>query len=176
MRRKPFGKRDSTRKKSLAGKWLWALVLIGCACMTISPRPAYGQGTEVAIVVNAQTPVDNLTLAEVRKLFLGDRQFWTSNLRVVLLVRAPVAQERNTVLRSIYEMSEAQFRQYWIAKIFRDQTTSGPKIVYSAEMTNELIAAIPGSIAFMQADKVQPGTKVLRINGKLPGERGYPLQ
>ena len=30
---------------------------------------------DVAIVVNPDTPVNNLTLAEVRKVFLGERQY-----------------------------------------------------------------------------------------------------
>ena len=55
---------------------------------------------------------------------LGDRQFWTSNLRVTLLVRAPGAREREVVLKTIYQMSEAQFRQYWIAKVFRAEAAS----------------------------------------------------
>ncbi|MHB8653648.1 MAG: type 2 periplasmic-binding domain-containing protein [Terriglobia bacterium] len=140
--------------------------------------PAQGApaNTSVAIVVNPQTPVDDLTLAEVRKVFLGERQYWPSNMRVVLLVRAPVARERDIVLRIIYRMSESQFRQYWIAKIFRAEITAGPKIVLSTEMTKELIAAIPGAIASTMADKVAPGMKILRIDGKLPGENGYPLQ
>ncbi len=147
--------------------------------LAISPPPGVAAGPSgVAIVVNSGTLVDGLSLAEVRKIFLGDRQFWPSNLRVVLLVRAPVARERDIVLRRIYKMSEAQFRQYWIAKIFRAEIASGPKIVYSAEMTTELIAAIPGSIGFIDAGKAQSitGVKVLRVNDKLPGETGYPLQ
>jgi len=37
----------------------------------------------------------------------------------VLLIRAPVARlSADVVLRVIYQMSEAQFKQYWVAKIF----------------------------------------------------------
>src|SRR5947207_13449313 len=78
----------------------------------------------VAIVVRPDVPVDNLSFAELRRLMLGDRQFWSSNLKVTLLVRAPGAREREVVLKTIYQMSEAQFRQYWIAKVFRDEASS----------------------------------------------------
>ena len=165
------GRTGGALRRGLVG-----LVLLSCVYSALAARPAGAASSSIAIVVHPDTPVSDMSLAEVRKIFLGDRQFWNSNLRVVLLVRAPVAREREVVLRAIYQMSEAQFRQYWIAKVFRAETTSGPKIVYSAEMTNELITAIPGSIGFMPAEKVQPGMKVLRINGKLPGESGYPLQ
>jgi ABC-type phosphate transport system substrate-binding protein len=133
------------------------------------------QATDIAIVVRPDTPVDSLTFAELRRVMRGDRQFWTSNLRVTLLVRAPGARERDIVLKTIYEMSEAQFRQYWIAKVFRAEAASGPRIVYSNEMAAELAGAIPGAIAFVDAGQIPKGLKTLRINGVLPGEKGYPL-
>ena len=137
--------------------------------------PAFAAPADVAIVVRPDVPVDNLTFAEARKLFLGDRQFWTSNLRVTLLMRAPVAHERDVVLRTIYQMNEAQFRQYWIGKVFRAEAAAGPKIVYSNEMALDLVAAIPGAVAFVDASRVPKGVKVLTIDGKQPGEKGYPL-
>jgi len=131
--------------------------------------------TSVAIVVSPDVPVDELSFSEVRKLFLGERQFWTPRLRVVLLMRAPVAPERNVVLRTIYQMSEAQFRQYWISKVFRADVSAGPKIVYSTEMANDLVNAIPGAVAFIDAAQIPKGLKVLKIDGKLPGDKAYPL-
>jgi hypothetical protein len=35
---------------------------------------------DVAIIVRPDVPLDNLSFSEVRKLFLGDRQFWNSNI------------------------------------------------------------------------------------------------
>ena len=133
------------------------------------------EAASVAIVVNNEVPIDELSFAEVRKVFLGERQFWNPKLRVVLLMRAPVAPEREVVLRTIYQMSESQFRQYWISKVFRADVSSGPKIVYSTEMAADLITAIPGSIAFVDASQIPKGMKVVKIDGKLPGDKAYPL-
>jgi hypothetical protein len=137
---------------------------------------AAAAATPVAIVVSPDVPVDDLSFSEVRKLFLGERQFWNPKLRVVLLMRAPVAPERNVVLRTIYQMSEAQFRQYWISKVFRADVSSGPKIVYSNEMASELVNAIPGAVAFVDASQVPKGLKVLKIDGKMPSDKAYPLR
>ncbi|HZS50544.1 MAG TPA: hypothetical protein VFA54_06780 [Bryobacterales bacterium] len=140
------------------------------------PMLAAGPAGDVAVVVNPGVPATDLGFAEIRKLLLGDRQFWNSGLRVTLLMRAPVARERDVVLREIYQMSEAQFRQYWIAKVFRAEATSGPKVVYSDEEAAQMVAAIPGAIAFLDASKVPKGLKVLKIDGRLPGEAGYKLR
>ena len=150
--------------------------LLAAAAFGSITGSAKGAGPDIAIVVRPDVPVDDLTFAELRRLMLGDRQYWTSNLRVTLLVRAPGAHEREVVLRTIYQMSEAQFRQYWIAKVFRNEAASGPRVVYSNEMAAELTSAIPGAVAFVEADKAPKGLKVLKVNGKLPGEGGYPLR
>jgi hypothetical protein len=149
------------------------LAMLGLA--GVSAASAVGE-TDIAIVVRPDVPVDNLSFDELRRLLLGNRQFWSSNLRVTLLVRAPGARERDVVLKTIYQMSEAQFRQYWIAKVFRAEATSSPRIVYSNEMAAELAVSIPGAVAFVEAPQVPRGLKVLKINGLLPGEKGYPLR
>jgi ABC-type phosphate transport system substrate-binding protein len=153
-----------------AGNFLVFFVLLVGA-----PSRVSGQSRAVAIVVHPSTPVEDLTFQELRRIFLGERQFWPDNSRVTLLVRAPVSSERDLVLDRVYRMNEGQFQQYWIAKMFRAQVPSGPKIVYSTEMARELVAALPGAITFMPVGEVGPDMKVLRIDGALPGEPGYPL-
>src|SRR5580700_3743388 len=127
----------------------------------------HAQAAPVAIVVSPDLPVNGVSFAEVRQLFLGERQFWNPQLRVVLLMRAPVAPERDVILRTIYQMSEAQFRQYWISKVFRADVAAGPKIIYSSEMATELVGAIPGALAFVDAAQIPKGLKILKIDGKL---------
>ena len=132
--------------------------------------------TDIAVVVNDETPVEDLSLAEVRRVFLGERQYWNAKLPVVLLIRAPVARERDVVLRVIYQMTETQFKQYWVAKIFRAEVTGPPKIVYSNDLQYELVSAMPGAIAFVDARNTHPGVKVVRVDGMLPGDKNYPLR
>jgi ABC-type phosphate transport system substrate-binding protein len=155
---------------------LFSLLLLLCSPLPRDAKAQTPRNPDIAVVVHPDTPVGNLSLAEVRKVLLGERQYWNSKLPVVLLIRAPAAREREVVLRVIYQMTEAQFKQYWIAKIFRAEAASPPKIVYSNDMQLELVAAIPGAIAFVDARNVRPGLKVLRIDGRLPGEPGYPLR
>ncbi len=160
-------------KKFSAGRARWrSLVFTMLFLGAFTGRMLAG---DIAIVVHPDVPVNDLTFAEVRKLLMGDRQFWDSDLRVTLLIRAPVARERDIVLKSIYQMTEAQFRQYWIGKVFRAETPVGPKIVYSSDMAIDLVAQIPGSIAFVDASQIPKGLKVLKIDGHLPGEKGYSL-
>jgi len=151
-----------------------ALLLLAIICAVALAQKS--TDVDIAVVVHPDTPITNLSMAEVRKVFLGDRQYWSTNVPVVLLIRAPVARERDVVLKRIYQMSDAQFKQYWIAKIFRAESASAPKVVYSNDMANELVSAIPGAIAFIDSREVRPGVKIVRVEGKLPGEPGYQLR
>ena len=157
-------------------RWIVSAIAVSAGAALAPSALAAQEAASIAIVTNPRTAANDISFLELRKIFLGEMQFWGDNSRIVLLVRAPVARERDVVLSKIYRMGEAEFQQYWIAKVFRAEVSSKPKIVYSSDMTSELVTALPGAIGFLPADEVGPGMKVLRINGKLPGETGYPLQ
>ena len=115
-------------------------------------------------------------MAELAKIFHGERQYWRTDLPVLLLLRTPGSYEREVALRTIFRMTESQYKQYWISRIMRAEATAPPAELYSSGMTKEGVSSISGSIAFISAADVKPGVKVVRINGPLPGEAGYPLR
>ena len=133
--------------------------ILGCGVLLADGVTAAAGPGDLAIVVHPTTPVTQLTFAELRQVFMGDRQYWTRDVPVVLLVRAPTSTERDAVLNVIYKMRDAQFKQYWIGKVFRADTASPPKIVNSNQLTHQLVASIPGAIAFMPASDVRPGSE-----------------
>lgn len=153
-----------------------SLLAVAALVLTASATPLVGQAPgdqTIAIVAHPGVKLDNLSSSQLRRIFMGEQQYWPDRSRITLLVRAPVAREREMVLKRIYRMSEDQFRQYWIGKMFRAEVATGPKIVYSSEMARELVTAIPGAITFLPASAVGSGVKVLRVDGKLPGDAGY---
>ena len=44
---------------------------------------AQGHDVDVALVADPDIPVNNLTLAEVRKVFRGERQYWNTTAKLV---------------------------------------------------------------------------------------------
>lgn len=152
-----------------------ALLVLGLALGLATPATVSAQEA-VAIVAHPGVAVDDLSFAELRSIFMAEQQFWPDRSRITLLVRAPQARERDVVLNEIYQMDEDRYRRYWIAKMFRAEVPSGPKIVFSSEMTRDLVTVIPGSIAFMPASEVGPSLKVIRIDGRLPSDDGYRLR
>lgn len=169
---------DTQRPVSVLRHALYAVVSVALLCGAIHSATAQSSATRqaIAIVVNPKSSVSNLSFAELRRIFLGEQQYWPDRSKVTLLVRAPVARERAIILDEIYRMDEDQFRQYWIGKMFRAEVAGGPKIVYSPDMAMNLVDLVPGSITFVLASAVIGNAKVLRIDGKLPTDPGYPLK
>jgi len=144
---------------------LAVLSLCGCAL--------WGQNVDVAVVVNPKNPVAILTLPALRKLFAGETRTWPGGTPVKLIIRAPGAHEREVVLR-LLRLSEDQYARYWTTQAYRGEGTERVA-VFSNGMQKEAVLAIPGAIAVMDARDLKPGLKVMKIEGKLPGEEGYPL-
>jgi ABC-type phosphate transport system substrate-binding protein len=154
-----------------------AIAMLVCLAGTLVPVPVAGQAnSDIAVVVNSSVPVDSLSLAELRRILLGDKEFWAPGMRVTLLIRAPIARERDVAIQHVCEMSEAQFRQHWIAKVFRAETATGPKIVYSSESAIDQVTRTQGAITFVDASQAGRGMKVLKIDGKAPGQPGYRIK
>ena len=133
-------------------------------------------GARIAVIVHEQVPVDDLSLPELRQIFLGERQSWSRELKVTLLLPPRGTPERQVLLKQIYQQrSEVQVQHYWINRLFGDEVQAGPKITGSNEMSASLVREIPGAIALVPAHRIPQGVKILRIDGKKPGEAGYPL-
>ena len=153
-------------------------VLLVCLfAAAIFPRPMSAQSSDIAVVVNPMNPVSNVTLADLRKLFGGERRTWPNGGRVKVIVWPPGSNERKTMLR-LLGMSESEYKQYWTAQVFRGDADAEPVSVPSFGMVKEATKVFSGAIALVEAQDVKPGMnlKVLRVDGHLPGDPGYPLQ
>jgi len=139
------------------------------------PAAAAAHEVQFAVIVHPSTPVEDVTLAQLRRLFLGQQQFWSGGGRVVLFVHPAGTAEGDAVLRHLYQMTAAEYKRYWIAKTFRDDIASGPKIVSSNAMARRLTASVPGAIAVIAAADADSTVKVLSIDRQLPGVGDYPL-
>jgi hypothetical protein len=153
----------------------WAAALVAGAAVPSALAAQNVASRDIAVVVNPHTAVDALSLDDLRRYFLGERQFWGDRTRVTLIVLPEGNPVRDVALRVVYRMGEGEYRQYWVAKIFRADVATGPKVVYSVEQGRRVVAATPGAILLLPADAVEQGLKVVRIDGHLPGEAGYPL-
>ncbi len=150
------------------------LLLTALAGLVFIPRAA-GQGEDVAAVVNPDNPASNLSQADLRKIFAGEKRTWDRGLRIKLIVRLPGCRERLVLLR-LLGMSESEYKQYWAAQVFRGEADSEPFAAPSVGMQKEAMKVFPGAISLVNAEDVKPGMKIIKVDGRLPGTVGYPLR
>jgi hypothetical protein len=147
-----------------------AICLAGLAGLS----SAAAQMGSVAVVVNEKNPVNNLSTPELRKLFAGEKHAWAGGLPVKLFVRAPGAYER-VVLLKLLGMSESEYKRYWTAQVFRGEAQAEPVGLFSNGMQREAIVLYPGAVALVNVQDIKLGMKVVKVNGHMPAEAGYPF-
>lgn len=138
----------------------------------------WGARGTVAVVVHRSNPLSEVSTMQLRRIYLGDQTRWSDNQKITILLLPQGSDERRTMLRVLLRMSEDDFTRHWISKVFRGESTAGPKTTTTAASILRLTADLPAALGILDADDVPVGTttiKLLRIDGTAPGDDGYPL-
>jgi ABC-type phosphate transport system substrate-binding protein len=141
---------------------------------TAEEQPAAGDA--IAIVVHHSNPVNGLTVAELRRIFMLDTQTWPNGRKITLMLREKGQPERADAIRLICGISEAEYERHVLLQTFRGNVGRGPRSIQSASAMLRFVFNAPGAIGYVPAEMTDASTKVLRIDGFLPGDEGYPLR
>jgi hypothetical protein len=117
----------------------------------------------------------NLSLVDLRKIFAGQKRTWPGGVPIKLIMRAPGCHERFILLR-LLGMTETEYKQYWSAQTFRGEAEAEPFTAPSLGMALEAVRIFPGAITLIESQDVKPGIKVVKVDGRAPGEPGYALR
>jgi ABC-type phosphate transport system substrate-binding protein len=140
-----------------------------------TPPPAMS-GDVLAIIVNKENPVENLSFEELRKLCLLRRTHWDNGRKVtVVLLQAP-QPERAVVLKTIYGMEESEFDRYFLQGSFTGELQARPKTLATAAGVKRFVFNVPGAIAFARVSELDDTVKVVRLDGRAPGDPLYELK
>jgi len=155
---------------------LTVALLLSSLSALLSVGAAHAQTTDIAVIVHPSNAVANISSADLRKIFAGQKHSWPGGIPIKVIVRGPGCHER-LVLLKLLGISESEYKQYWSAQVFRGEADAEPVAVPSFGMTKEAVLALPGSISLVESQSVKPGMnmKIVKVDGRLPGEPGYPL-
>jgi ABC-type phosphate transport system substrate-binding protein len=161
-----------THHKQWTGFSAALLLLLACGLFAQQPQA----GADVAVIVSPLNPVESISSAELRKIFAGEKQSWSGNRPIFVVVRAPQAHEREVLLYRIMRMTESEYKQYWVKKVYSGEAQREPLAVMSNGMQLEAVRSDKGGIALISMQDVRPGVKVLKVDGHMPGTPGYLLK
>ena len=158
-----------------------AVGLAGCILLVTAQHLYAGApetteiASDLAVVVNGTNPVDELSMAELRRILLGDRRFWRGNVQVKLVLPRVGSRERDKLLTTLVGMSSLEFARYWKDKVFRGEAPDEPPSL-SIDGSSRYVSENPGALAFVAHKNIRADVKILRVDGKLPGAPGYVLK
>jgi ABC-type phosphate transport system substrate-binding protein len=138
--------------------------------------PVGATAADLAVVVSPDNPVDDIQWKDLVKIFRLEKQYWRDKARVHLVLRESGSKEKGVVLAKIYQTSDEGLKKMWLAKMYREEITSFPRVLNSNEAVIRFVSQVPTAISVIDVMYRDGRVKVLRINGALPGEEGYPLK
>ena len=155
-------------------------VLVWCggafAAALLAPvfADAENASEELAVVTAKQSPLEGLSLSQLKRLYLGDAIQGPGGEKLLPLNRDPKSPERLGFDRSVLGMSPEAVARYWIDRKIRGQS-GAPRAVDPGSVAERVVARLPGALVYVRAKEVGAEVKVIRVDGKKPGEPGYPV-
>jgi phosphate transport system substrate-binding protein len=120
----------------------------------------------MAVVVNKDNTVQNVTSAHLAKIFKGEVKKWADGKNVVLVLHSSSRDEMVT-LEHLTKMTEAE-----VKTLLTSHEDSIRTVGTDADVI-ETVASTPGAIGFVEERSITDRVGVVRVDGKLPMESGY---
>lgn len=136
-------------------------------------RPGYGG--EIAVIVNKANALENVSFNELVKIFRMEKKFWDDGKQIYLVGQGSRSEAKEAVLKTIYKMDEFEIKKFWLTQIYQGSITSFPRVFTSDQSLKAFVQQIPNAVGYIDASYADGSVKVLRVDGKLPGEDGYKL-
>jgi hypothetical protein len=128
----------------------------------------------LAVIVNRNNPVNDLPVADLRRILLGERTSWNDSKKIVLLLPMTGSAERQTALHLV-AMDETSYKSHWAEMSRNGEGGAAPIAAPASGIAVNLVAETEDAIAVVPLGDVKGTVKILRIDGCLPGDAAYPI-
>jgi hypothetical protein len=132
----------------------------------------------LAVVVPKTSSTDSLSMAQLRKLVIGDVHTWPDKSKVTLISVSQDGAVFQCLLTTVARMTTPEYRKYLLSAEFRGDEPMRTRAMESTTSVFRIVAGAAGSFSVVEASSIEAlggSVKVVSINGKKPGEPGYPL-
>ncbi len=120
----------------------------------------------MAVVVNKNNNVENLTAAHLSRIFRSEVKKWPDGKAIVLVLHRSSEGETET-LQGLNKMSADELKA--LISAHKDSIVMADS---DAEVL-KIVQSTPGAIGFVDVRSVDKTISVVRVDGKLPMESGY---
>jgi hypothetical protein len=128
----------------------------------------------IAIIVHPENPLTNISLQDLRAIFLRLTTRWPENKIIVLINWAALSQTRVAFDREVLKMSPDEVSAFWIDCRIRG-LGAPPRSLTAPQLILAIVARIKESVSYLPLKLVNNKVKVLRVDGMLPGDPRYTI-
>jgi len=128
-----------------------------------------------AVIINKTNNTDNVSFSDLVKYFSAQKRFWPNQKKVTILLPGAGSEEKELLLKKVYNLSEEDLKKEWVGKVYKGEITSPPKTVSSSAAVIKAVMEDEGGMGVVKTGNVSDNVKVLKIDGKSPAEPGFPL-
>jgi len=151
------------------------MMLLALAAVVVLGSGHVCLALDLAVVVHPQNDLSEVSTAELRELVLMERQHWKGGGRVYLVLPQTGTLEKDVLLRRVLRMTEDQLRRHYLGKLYAGDIAAFPRVARSGAEALGIVSRAPNAIAVVNAGSLPSNVKVLRVQGRRPGDAGYPL-
>jgi hypothetical protein len=127
------------------------------------------------VIVSPSQPITDISLADLRRVYLGQLSRWPTRHRIVVVVPSPRSPEGTLFIKRVINMAELDYSQYWIGAVFRGQAAAAPLVAASPAEAKRFVASQPDAIAVIADVVTDSSVRVLTVDGKPASAADYPL-
>ncbi len=144
--------------------------------LAFAPQSRPAADDSLGIVVNRSNPVENLSFAELRKIFMGEQTHWSNGRRITVVMLEAGKQERQAVLAQIYRMDDKDFTKHFLQGMFTGEIHAAPKTLATPTEVLKFVLNVPGAIGYVRTAEADDSVKVVRVDSRLPGDKDYSIR
>jgi hypothetical protein len=127
----------------------------------------------MAVVVSIGSKLSDVPLTDLVKLCKGTQKTWSDGKNFLLVLKDPESPELHTAVQKLFGATPGEVKSA-IAKLNENHQVI--KVVDNDDELLRTVASTPGAIGIVDVYAISSAVKVLRVDGKLPFDVGYPLK
>lgn len=142
----------------MAKRWLTAL----CACMLIPMLLAQPLHAQPVVIAHAAVPVEQLTSAQLRSIFMMRQVMWPNNVPIRVFVLPNKAPIHLAFVQQKLQLFPYQLERVW-QKLTYSGTGTPPIEVTDLATMVELVQVTPGAIGYAELKETPSALRIIEI-------------
>jgi hypothetical protein len=154
---------------------LGLLAALVCAPPGVERSAHAADNVVLAVFVSKDSSLKDVKMNDLRRIFTNADDSGFSGQRNVPFNHTAHSTDRVGFDQIVLHMSAEEVSRFWIDRKIRG-LAGPPRAVDSLSQLLSLVSHTDGGISYARPGRMGSDLRVIRVNGKLPNEPGYPVE